>query len=334
MNIARNESAFRQEARRDAEQRDRSCPPPPGRGCARQWTTTEFSATAFRTRSAPDDLDHERLPRRVVERQHRAADQHQREHHPRLDQRRVSVSANSVSAGTAIDSCVIVSSVRFDIRSASRPPQAPNSRIGRNCSPAVSPTDDAGAGQLHHQPHLADDLHPVAGDRDHLAGEVPAVVGNPERGERPRAITRRPPRASARGFRRRDRARRGPRGSGGPVAEPDTRPCDRGRRRAARGPAGVIETRLERRSSGSARALDEAGLLQPSQHARGGGPLDPLAGRELGRRQRPVAVDRRQRGALGGAQLRTAWRMRRASRVTTGRSRWARSVVEIVRTAN
>ena len=35
----------------------------------------------------------------------------------------------------------MVSSVRLDIRSASSPPQAPNSRIGRNCRPAVSPTD-------------------------------------------------------------------------------------------------------------------------------------------------------------------------------------------------
>ena len=37
-------------------------------------------------------------------------------------------------------SCVIVSSVRLSKRSASSPPQAPNSSTGRNWSPAVMPT--------------------------------------------------------------------------------------------------------------------------------------------------------------------------------------------------
>ena len=41
----------------------------------------------------------------------------------------------------AIAAWVIISSRRLDIRSASTPPSAPNSRIGRNCSAAVMPTE-------------------------------------------------------------------------------------------------------------------------------------------------------------------------------------------------
>ena len=131
-----------------------------------QWTTTRFSATALSTRSAPtisttndcrDGLSIARID---------AADQHQHQHHPRLgragggqrEQRQRRDHQRQLRVGQQ--------RAASDRRSASSPPQAPNSRIGRNCRPAVSPTDDAGPGQLHHQPHLADDLHPVAGDRD------------------------------------------------------------------------------------------------------------------------------------------------------------------------
>ena len=51
------------------------------------------------------------------------------------------VSAHRASAGSAISDCVIISSRRLGMRSASRPPQAPKSRIGRNCRPAVRPTE-------------------------------------------------------------------------------------------------------------------------------------------------------------------------------------------------
>ncbi len=51
------------------------------------------------------------------------------------------MSAHSVSAGSAIRDWVTINSRRLDTRSASRPPQAPNTRIGRNCSAAVRPTD-------------------------------------------------------------------------------------------------------------------------------------------------------------------------------------------------
>ena len=42
------------------------------------------------------------------------------------------VSAHRVRAGTAISACVIASNRRFEIRSASRPPQAPANSMGRN----------------------------------------------------------------------------------------------------------------------------------------------------------------------------------------------------------
>ena len=50
------------------------------------------------------------------------------------------VSAHSVSAGTAISAWVTISSLRLLMRSASTPPIAPKTRIGRNCSAAVRPT--------------------------------------------------------------------------------------------------------------------------------------------------------------------------------------------------
>ena len=46
-----------------------------------------------------------------------------------------------MSAGSAISDWVTISSRRLDMRSASRPPQAPNNMIGTNCSAAVRPTE-------------------------------------------------------------------------------------------------------------------------------------------------------------------------------------------------
>jgi hypothetical protein len=50
------------------------------------------------------------------------------------------VRAQSVSAGIAMSACVIISRRRFGMRSASRPPHAPATRIGRNWSAAARPT--------------------------------------------------------------------------------------------------------------------------------------------------------------------------------------------------
>ena len=50
-------------------------------------------------------------------------------------------------------------------------------------------------------------------------------------------------------------------------------------------------------------AVDQPGLLEAREHARDRRALDALAVGELGRGQRPVALDRRERGGLGGAEL-------------------------------
>jgi hypothetical protein len=52
----------------------------------------------------------------------------------------VAVTAKRPTAGIVISACVVISSRRFGIRSASSPPQAPIKSIGRNCSAVVSPT--------------------------------------------------------------------------------------------------------------------------------------------------------------------------------------------------
>ena len=165
MNIARNEKAL---TRKHGAMPTSAMIVPASAGprMREQCTTTLFSATALTTRSAPDDLDHERLPRGVVDRDARTRARAPARA-PSTAARRPSRPARTASAPEPSATAACRSAARrFGSRSASRPPQAPNSRIGRNCSPAVRPTDDAGAGELHHQPHLADDLHPVAGDRD------------------------------------------------------------------------------------------------------------------------------------------------------------------------
>ena len=50
------------------------------------------------------------------------------------------VSPHSASAGSAMSAWVTMSTRRLGRRSAISPPQAPKSRMGTNCSPAVKPT--------------------------------------------------------------------------------------------------------------------------------------------------------------------------------------------------
>ena len=52
----------------------------------------------------------------------------------------VAVTAKRPIAGIAISACVAISSRRRGMRSASTPPQAPSSSIGRNCRAVVRPT--------------------------------------------------------------------------------------------------------------------------------------------------------------------------------------------------
>ena len=79
-----------------------------------------------------DHLDHEALPGGVVDRVDGAADEDQHEDHPRSDDPGDASRANSPRAGIAISDWVAISRRRFGKRSASRPPQAPKSSIGRN----------------------------------------------------------------------------------------------------------------------------------------------------------------------------------------------------------
>ena len=104
------------------------------------WTMTEFSETALTTRSAPTSsmtkLWRVGLSTALTAPRTKTSAQ-------TIERRRPSpptVSAKSVSAGSAMSAWVTMSTRRLGRRSASSPPQAPKSRIGTNCSPAVRPT--------------------------------------------------------------------------------------------------------------------------------------------------------------------------------------------------
>ena len=102
-------------------------------------TTTEFSATALTTRSGPtiSITNACRAGLSSASTEPRTSTSAKTIHASIAPP---AVSPHSAIAGSAMQSCVTVSSVRLSSRSASRPPQAPNSSIGRNCSPAVIPT--------------------------------------------------------------------------------------------------------------------------------------------------------------------------------------------------
>ncbi len=103
------------------------------------WTITEFSATALTVRSGPTSsvtkLWRAGLSRALIApRTNTSAKTIQTSTEP------PTTSAHSASDGRAISACVTSSSLRLLMRSASTPPIAPKSRIGRNCSAAVRPT--------------------------------------------------------------------------------------------------------------------------------------------------------------------------------------------------
>ena len=80
------------------------------------------------------------------------------------------------SGGIAISACVRISRRRLGTESATRPPQAPTRRIGQELKGGGDADGERRARQREDQPHLGDDLHPVARDRDELSAEPPAVV--------------------------------------------------------------------------------------------------------------------------------------------------------------
>ncbi len=105
-----------------------------------QWTTTEFSETALTIRSWPTSSITKawRAGLSIASTEPRASTSPNTIHGAMSP---VAVRIHSVSAGTAISACVYWSSRSFGTRSASRPPQAPNSSIGRNWRAAVMPTE-------------------------------------------------------------------------------------------------------------------------------------------------------------------------------------------------
>ena len=103
------------------------------------WTITEFSATALTVRSGPTSsvtklwragLSSALIAPRVKT----SAKTIQTSMCP------PTVRPHSASAGSAISAWVTISSLRLLMRSASTPPIAPKTRIGRNCSAATRPT--------------------------------------------------------------------------------------------------------------------------------------------------------------------------------------------------
>ena len=117
-----------------------TAPAAAGPAIREQWTTTEFSETALTIRSGPTSsiTNAWRAGLSIASTEPRASTS------PKTIQGAMSpvaVSAHSVIAGTAISACVYWSRRSFGTRSASRPPQAPNSSIGRNWNAAVTPTE-------------------------------------------------------------------------------------------------------------------------------------------------------------------------------------------------
>ena len=206
------------------------------------------------------------------------------------------VSAQSAIAGSAMHACVI------DQQPALVEP------VGEHAAPGAEQQQRqelqaggdadrrAAAGELHDQPHLGDDLHPVARDRDDLAGEVAPVVRDAQRGERAVERRRHSSMPSSSAAARSSVAR----SAGGERVEPlgeEGVLARAGGRRAARAPAGVIVISAERRSPGSARARDEPDVLEPHDEPGDGRALDALARRRArtasaGRGARPSRAPR------------------------------------------
>ena len=130
-----------------------------------------------------DDLDHEALPGRVVDRVRGAAQEDEGEDHPRLDDARDGEREERQRRHR-----------HRRLRDQQEPPL--REPVGQQPAPGADQQErqelqrrgeadvDARSGQGEDQPHLRDDLHPVPGQGDDLAAEEAAVVRDLERGER------------------------------------------------------------------------------------------------------------------------------------------------------
>ena len=122
-----------------------------------------------------DDLDHERLPGGVVDRQDEAAKGDHDEHHPRLDdaegREQEEDRRRDRHPGLGDDQqLALVEAV------GERAAERAEEEDARELQGGGEADGEAGAGQGEDEPELGDDLHPVAGQGDDLPGEVEAVV--------------------------------------------------------------------------------------------------------------------------------------------------------------
>ena len=104
-----------------------------------QCTITLFRLTAFTTRSGPT-ISMTKLCRVGLSTAFTAPRANTSANTIHGSTAPLAASAQSSTAGTTIATWVTISSRRLSKRSASKPPNAPNSRIGANCSAVVSPT--------------------------------------------------------------------------------------------------------------------------------------------------------------------------------------------------
>ena len=138
---------------------------------------------------------------------------------------------------------------------------APKRRIGRNCSAGGDADRHAGAGELHDEPHLGHDLHPVADQRDDLAGEEAPVVGDRERGEgSPRAASSAPSSCSSSCSSSTAARWRVARSSAGSARRRSARKTSLRERlcRSSVRPGGRIGSATERRSASAARSISSS----------------------------------------------------------------------------
>ncbi len=126
-----------------------------------------------------DDLDHERLPGGIVDREHEAAESDHREHHPRLDgaeggQGEEQHRGDRHSGLGDDQELALVEAV------GERAAEGTEEEDPRELQGGGEADGEAGARQSEDEPELGDDLHPVAGQGDDLPAEVEAVIADLE----------------------------------------------------------------------------------------------------------------------------------------------------------
>ena len=179
--IATNESALIAK-QRPTPKTAITAPAAAGPAIREQWTTTEFSETALTIRSGPTSSITKawRAGLSIASTEPRASTS------PKTIQGAMSpvaVSAHSVDRGHRHQRLRVLEQAQLRHAVGEQAAPGAEQQHRQELERGGDADGDARAGELHDQPHLGDDLHPVAGDRDDLAGEVPAVVRDREGGE-------------------------------------------------------------------------------------------------------------------------------------------------------